>query len=144
MSLFVLNCAEQVKSKPNQPMNIEELITFNLMIDTMAVNVSLRIGTLSLRNKPPIIYHQVTAERAYSSINVQIRVENPVTSQMVIMARYAKMPIVKKCSFVKIVSEIMDDQGQAKTDGYYYDWHITSDQVKNRTGDWYFGVASIG
>ena len=125
-------------------MNIEELITFNLIIDTMAVNVSLRIGTLSLRNKPPIIYHQVTAERAYSSINVQIRVENPVTSQMVIMARYAKMPIVKNCSFVKIVSEIKDDQDQAKTDGDYYDWHITSDQVKNRTGEWYFGVACIG
>ena len=110
----------------------------------MAVDVSLRIGTLSLRNKPPIIYHQVTAGRAYSSINVQIRVENPVTTQMVIMARYDKMPIVKNCSFVKIVSKINDDQGHAKTDGDYYDWHITSDQVRNRSGKWYFGVACIG
>ena len=125
-------------------MNIEELITFNLIIDTMAVNVSLRIGTLSLRNKPPIIYHQVTAGRAYSSINVQIRVENPGTTQMVIMARNASMPIVKTCDFVKIVSEIKDDQGKPKTDGEYYDWHITSDQVNNRSGDWYFGVACIG
>ena len=110
----------------------------------MAVNVSLRIGTLSLRNKPPIIYHQVTAERAYSSINVQIRVENPVTTQMVIMARYAKMPIVKTCDFVKIVSEIKDSQGQPMTDLDYYDWHITSEQVNNRSGDWFFGVACIG
>ena len=115
-----------------------------LFLDTMAVNVSLRIGTLSLRNKPPIIYHQVTAERAYSSINVQIRVENPLTTQMVIMARYAKMPIVKTCDFVKIVSEIKDDEGKHKTDLDYYDWHITSEQVNNRSGDWYFGVACIG
>ena len=117
---------------------IEELITFNLIIDTMAVNVSLRIGTLNLRNKPPIIYHQVTAGRAYSSINVQIRVENPGTTQMVIMARHAKMPIVKTCDFVKIVSNI------SRTDEEFYDWHITSDQVNNRSGDWFFGVASIG
>ena len=113
-------------------------ITLKLFLDTTAVNVSLRIGTLSLRNKPPIIYHQVAAERAYSYINVQIRVENPVTTQMVIMARYAKMPIVKTCDFVKIVSQI------EPTDLDYYDWHITSEQVNNRSGDWYFGVACIG
>ena len=67
MSLLVLNCAEQVKSKPNQPMNIEELITFDLIIDTMAVNVSLRIGTLNLRNKT--IYMLVITFRNYITSN---------------------------------------------------------------------------
>ena len=51
---------------------------------------------------------------------------------------FKKMPLVKKCDFVKIVSKI------DRTDFEFYDWHITSDQVKNRTGDWYFGVACIG
>ena len=120
------------------------LNTLNLILDTTTVDVGLRVGTLSLRNKPPIIYHQVTAERAYSTMNVQISVENPLTTQMVIMARYAKMPIVKTCDFVKIVSEIKDNQGQPITDMDYYDWHITSEQVNNRSGDWYFGVACIG
>ena len=104
----------------------------------MTVDVGLRTNTLGLRGKPYIIYHQVTADRPYSTINVQIRVENPTTTQMIIMARFFKMPIVKKCDFVKIVSEI------DRSDGEFFDWFITTDQVNNRTGDWYFGVASIG
>ena len=111
---------------------------FNVILDTMTVDVGLRINTLSLRNKPPIIYHQVKAERAYATINVQIRVENPTTTQMVIMARYAKMPIIKTCDFVKVVAKI------DRNDLDYFDWHITSEQVNNRSGDWYFGVACIG
>ena len=113
----------------------------NLILDTTTVDVGLRVGTLSLRNKPPIIYHQVTAERAYSTMNVQISVENPLTTQMVIMARYAKMPIVKTCDFVKIVSKI-ERKDEEKRE--FFDWHITSEQVNNRSGDWFFGVACIG
>ena len=105
----------------------------------MQVDVGLRTNTLGLRGKPYIIYHQVIADRPYSTINVQIRVEDPATTKMVIMARHKKMPIVKKCDFVKIVSEI-----EPTDDNIFKDWFITTDQVRNRTGEWYFGVASIG
>ena len=74
-------------------------------------------------------------------MNVQISVENPLTTQMVIMARYAKMPIVKTCDFVKIVSKIERNDEEKRE---FFDWHITSELVNNRSGDWFFGVACIG
>ena len=59
------------------------------------VNITDRLNILNIRGKPPIIYHQVTASRPYSTINVQIETPdlNPITTDMVIMARHAKMPI---------------------------------------------------
>ena len=54
------------------------------------------------------------------------------------MARFGKMPLVKECDFVKIVSTI------DSIDEDYLDWYLGSDEVQNRTGGWYFGVTYIG
>ncbi len=105
--------------------------------DVMKVHVEERLSTLEIRGKPLLIYHQITAANAYSSINVQIRVQDPLNTKLVILARYSKLPMAKKCDFVKIVSEI------ERTDGDFLDWAISTDLVNNRTGDWFFGVASI-
>ena len=114
-----------------------KMVTFDDKTDVMTVNVKERIDVLEARNKPFIIYHQSSATRAYSTINVQIRVENPLTSKMAILARHAKMPIIKTCDFVKVVTDI------ERLDEEFLDWFIDSDQVNNRTGDWYFGVVAI-
>ena len=54
------------------------------------------------------------------------------------MARFEKMPLVKECDFVKIVSTI------DSIDEDYLDWYLGSDEVQNRNGSWYFGVTYIG
>ena len=73
---------------------------------TQLVNVTDRLYILNGREKPPIIYHQVNVTRPHSTINVQIQIQNPLESDMVIMARRDKMPMVEKCDYVKIVSQI--------------------------------------
>ena len=108
------------------------------------VNVTDRLAILTARNKPPIIYHQLNVTRPYSSINVQILLQDPedidimANTDMLLMARHGKMPLVKECDFVKIVSSI------DSVDEDYLDWYLGSDEVQNRTGGWYFGVTYIG
>ena len=107
------------------------------------VNVTDRLAILTARNKPPIIYHQLNVTRPYSSINVQILLQDPedidimANTDMLLMARHGKMPLVKECDFVKIVSSI------DSVDEDYLDWYLGSDEVQNRTGGWYFGVTYI-
>ena len=122
---------QRMKSKnPN-------LVKFDDKIDVMTVNVKERTDVLKARSKPFIIYHQANVTRADSTINVQIRVENPLTTKMAIMAKYDKMPITKSCDFVKVVTDI------ERVDEEFMDWHITTEEVNNRTGSWYFGVVAI-
>ena len=82
--------------------------------------------------------NSIIFSRPYSSINVQIFIPDPLETDMLLMARFGKMPLVKECDFVKIVSTI------DSIDEDYLDWYLGSDEVQNRTGGWYFGVTYIG
>jgi hypothetical protein len=50
-----------------------------------------RLATLKLRKKLPLIYHKMVTTRAYVTINVQLKVDDPITTRIVILARHGKL-----------------------------------------------------
>ena len=106
------------------------------MPETRSVNVDQRLGLASRRNRLPIIYHKITVNKTYSTINVQIKGFNPY-NKLVIMAKKGKMMTASDCDFVQVVNDITARSEE------WYDWFIGVDKVENATGEWFFGVAAI-
>ena len=68
------------------------------------------------------------------------------------MAKYARMMKVDDCDFIQIIDKVSqkhqgklsrksDDHSELLLD--WYDWFVSVEMVKNRTGDWYFGVVAL-
>ena len=131
---------ERMENKAIEKMKKPELVEIrntNEGIVNLEVSAEDRLGTLKARGKPPLIYHEVNVTHEFSTINLQIKVPQPKQSKLVILGRYKKMPILKSCDFVKIVSQIPNQ------DDKYMDWFIDPSLVQSRTGPWYFGVVSV-
>ena len=47
------------------------------MTSPVVVDIGERVDLIKRRNRAPIIYHQVTANKSFSTINVQLRAFNP-------------------------------------------------------------------
>ena len=119
------------------------------------------------RKRLPIIYHKITANKTYSTINLQMRVEfkidetsswqfffflqveNPL-NRLVILAKHGSMMLAGDCHFIQVPSQssemklklqVVNDVGARDAD--WVDWFIGVDKVQNRTGDWFFGVAAL-
>ena len=110
--------------------------------NTLTVDAESRLSTLQARGKPPLIYHQVNVTHPYSTINVQFMVPEPKQSRYVLLARHSKMPILKNCDFVKIVSQIPNEV-PLKDGRRYMDWFIDPSLVQSKTGAWYFGLVAV-
>ena len=105
--------------------------------ETQTVNVTDRLYVLKKREKQPIIYHNASVPHPFSTLNVQLEIEDPLNTKMVLLARFEKLPTVKACDFVKIVNEI---EG---SDEDYVDWYLGSPDIQSRSGPWYIGVAYL-
>ena len=53
------------------------------------------------------------------------------------MVKFEKMMMVDDCDFIKQVTNF------TSVGNKWYDWFIGTDQVRNRTGDWFFGVVAL-
>ncbi len=76
------------------------------------VNTSITLSALQARNKAPIVYHALNVTEHSPTLNVQIKVANANTSNLVIMVRYGKMPMPNLCDFVKRVRTIQLTAGK--------------------------------
>ena len=47
------------------------------MTNPVVVDIGKRVDLIKRRNRAPIIYHQVTANKSFSTINVQLSAFNP-------------------------------------------------------------------
>ena len=106
------------------------------MPQTMKVDVQKRIGLAVKRKRLPIIYHKITVDRTYSTINLQLKSFNPY-NRLAIMAKHGKMMTSSDCDFIQIVNDI------SLRDGEWVDYFMGVELVKNRTGEWFFGVVAL-
>ena len=106
------------------------------MPESASVNVVARLKLNKRRRRLPIIHHRIPVNRTYATINVQLKGHNPL-SRLVIMAKHGQMMMAGDCDFVQLVNEV------TSRDGQWVDWFIGVDKVKNKTGDWYFGIAAL-
>eukprot|EP00095_Tigriopus_kingsejongensis_P012226 maker-scaffold528_size145933-snap-gene-0.28 protein:Tk12226 transcript:maker-scaffold528_size145933-snap-gene-0.28-mRNA-1 annotation:"cobinamide adenolsyltransferase" len=69
-----------------------------------------RIASLTRRNKPFIIYHELNVSIEFASLNIQIKIDENAgnASNVVILARNGKMPLLDQCDFVRKVRDIAD------------------------------------
>ena len=56
---------------------------------------------------------------------------------LAIMAKFEKMMKVDDCDFIQIITNFTSAGDK------WYDWFIGTEKVKNRTGDWFFGVVAL-
>ena len=85
------------------------------------VDVVKRLKLNKRRKRLPIIYHKITANKTYSTINLQMRVEfgigenfsllflkveNPL-NRLVILAKYGSMMLAGDCHFAQVLSSQM-------------------------------------
>ena len=147
------------------------------------VDVAKRLKLNKRRKRLPIIYHKITANKTYSTINLQMRVteleiftrgvffelspqvDNPL-NRLVVMAKYGSMMLAGDCDFIQVQQSLRKDlrtkcsknnkifqslncdfiqvvNDVAARDADWVDWFVGVDKVKNRTGDWFFGVAAL-
>ncbi|XP_059084074.1 uncharacterized protein LOC131881274 [Tigriopus californicus] len=113
-----------------------EAVTFGKRHQAL-VNVANRVKALKRRNKPQLIYHYLNVTRPYSTLNIQVKVDDPETSRLIVLGRYQSLPTLTKCDFIKPLIDVTNkDEG-------FIDWFIPAESINNRTGKWYFGVASV-
>lgn len=113
-----------------------EAVTFGKRHQAL-VNVANRVKALTRRNKPQLIYHYLNITRPYSTLNIQVKVDNPETSRLIVLGRYQSLPTLTKCDFIKPLIDVTDE------DEGFIDWFIPAESINNRTGKWFFGVASV-
>lgn len=83
------------------------------------VDVAKRLKLNKRRKRLPIIYHKITANKTYSTINLQMRVteleiftrgvffelspqvDNPL-NRLVVMAKYGSMMLAGDCDFIQV------------------------------------------
>ena len=145
------------------------LIHAKTVLVTVQVDVVKRLKLNKRRKRLPIIYHKITANKTYSTINLQMRVkleldnlsvgtfiqvENPL-NRLVILAKHGSMMLAGDCHFIQVLCQhsessvgkmkwnfqVVNDVGARDAD--WVDWFIGVDKVQNRTGDWFFGVAAL-
>jgi len=60
----------------------------------------------------PLIYHHFNVTRPYASINVQIKVDDPDLTRLVMLARHKKLPRLTECDFVYTFSGVPNRDGK--------------------------------
>ena len=94
------------------------------------------------------------------------QVDNPL-NRLVVMAKYGSMMLAGDCDFIQVQQSLRKDLSTkcsknnnkifqslnfdfiqvvndvAARDADWVDWFVGVDKVKNRTGDWFFGVAAL-
>lgn len=68
------------------------------------VHVQDRIDALLKRDKPPMIYHYTNITRPNTTFNIQLKVTDPALTRVVILGRHEKLPTLKDCDLVKVMS----------------------------------------
>jgi hypothetical protein len=106
------------------------------MPEPRSVNVEKRIKLAERRRRLPVIYHKITVNRTYSTINLQMRGFNPY-NKLVIMAKHGGLMTSSNCDFIQVVNDI------TTRDEEWVDYFIGVERVNNRTGDWFFGIAAL-
>ena len=125
-----------IKVKTKRMKEKDKYLGLLKMPEPRSVNVEKRIDLAKRRKRLPIIYHKITVNRTYSTINVQMKGFNPY-NKLAILAKYGKMMKADDCDFIQVVSDIN------ARDEEWYDYFIGVDKVKNQTGDWFFGIAAL-
>ena len=90
------------------------------------VDVAKRLKLNKRRKRLPIIYHKITANKTYSTINLQMRVteleiftigvffelspqvDNPL-NRLVVMAKYGSMMLAGVCDFIQVQQSVRKD-----------------------------------
>ena len=90
------------------------------------VDVAKRLKLNKRRKRLPIIYHKITANKTYSTINLQMRVteleiftigvffelspqvDNPL-NRLVVMAKYGSMMLAGDCDFIQVQQSLRKD-----------------------------------
>ncbi len=97
--------------------------------------------------------------RPYASWNLQVKVEDPLTTRILLLLRHKKLPTFKSCDIVRVLANVKKRDGEKRSptpkktftnppiytfllDGFI-DTFIRKEAVNNRTGDWYVGVMSL-
>ena len=95
------------------------LIHAKTVLVTVQVDVVKRLKLNKRRKRLPIIYHKITANKTYSTINLQMRVkleldnlsvgtflqvENPL-NRLVILAKHGSMMLAGDCHFIQVPSQ---------------------------------------
>ena len=114
-----------IKVKTNRMKEKDKYLGLLNMPEPRSVNVEKRIGLAQRRKRLPIIYHKITVNRTYSTINVQMRGFNPY-NRLAIMVKYGKQMVANDCDFIQMVSDI------TARDEEWYDYFIGVDKVKNQ------------
>lgn len=72
------------------------------------MNIANRIASLDRRQKPYIIYHELNVSIEFASLNIQIKIDSTTgnDSNIVLLLRNAKMPLLNQCDFIKKVKTI--------------------------------------
>lgn len=91
------------------------LFSFFLERHQALVNVANRVKALTRRNKPQLIYHYLNITRPYSTLNIQVKVDNPETSRLIVLGRYQSLPTLTKCDFIKPLIDVTDEDGNRTT-----------------------------
>ena len=91
------------------------------MPKSLNVDVTKRLDLIKRRNRAPIIYHKITADREFSTFNVQLQNFNPhkyicelvenkylvfFYSKLAIMAKFGRMMLADDCDFIKVVNDV--------------------------------------
>jgi hypothetical protein len=110
---------------------------------------------------PPLIYHYVNVTRPYASLNVQLKVDDPDETRLVLLGRHKKLPIVGECDFVFSFTNVTKRDGRhiffflnshhiliinnifIFSSDVYIDLFVPKELVANHTGKWYLGVFSL-
>ena len=90
--------------------------------------------------KWPIIYHSFNVSNNFSTLNVQIQpLQNKTimdNTNLFIAIRYGKLPTMNNCDFIKPLSTMQTLDG-------FLNWYISNEQINNRQGRWFLGVAHL-
>ena len=62
--------------------------------------------------------------------------ENPF-ARLAVMVKFGKMMTPGDCDFIQPLTDV------ASRDADWIDWFIGVDKVKNKTGEWFFGVVAL-
>ena len=75
------------------------------------------MASLTRRKKIPLIYHFLNITNAYSALTVQVKVDTPQDTRLVLLVRHEKLPTLTACDFVKPLANVGEMDGEwIKTD----------------------------
>ena len=79
---------------------------FSLAEHVAEVSVQPRLDALMGRSKPPMIYHYTNITRPFTTFTIQLKVDEPLTTRIVVLGRHEKLPTLTSCDVIKVMSNV--------------------------------------